>query len=213
MNSSETEKSHGGDEPETAVPEGAADEQVDPTVPDAVESEEPEAGEDAAAAPEEEDPMAALERDVLKYKELAMRTAADMENFRKRAARDREESVRYANQGLLEDLLPILDNFEMGMQAAGQEQGSMIYIGMDMVRKQLNDFLSNQGVEEIEAAGQEFDPNRHDAVAQEEGGEEGRVLRVTRRGFMLRDRLLRPASVVVATGPATGEEAQSEGEG
>ena len=79
----------------------------------------------------------------------------------------------------------------------------MIFIGMDMVRKQLNDFLSNQGVEEIPATGN-FDPNLHDAVSQEEcaAGEEGRVLRVTRRGFRLRDRLLRPASVVVSKLPS-----------
>lgn len=79
----------------------------------------------------------------------------------------------------------------------------MIYIGMDMVRRQLHDFLSNQGVEEIPATGT-FDPNLHDAVSQEESGEggEGQILRVTRRGYRLRDRLLRPASVVVSQPPA-----------
>lgn len=127
-----------------------------------------------------------------------MRTAADLENFRKRSAREREESLRYANQSLLEELLPILDNFDMGMQAAGREQGSMIYVGMEMVRKQLDEFLENQGVTEVAAEGLEFDPNLHDAVSQEEADEEGKVLRVTRRGYLLRDRLLRPASVVVS---------------
>ena len=78
----------------------------------------------------------------------------------------------------------------------------MIYIGMDMVRRQLNEFLTSQGVQEIPTDGN-FDPNLHDAVAQEEcsAGDEGRVLKVTRRGFKLRDRLLRPASVVVSTLP------------
>lgn len=140
-----------------------------------------------------------------------MRTAADLENFRKRSAREREESLRYANQSLLEELLPILDNFEMGMQAAGQEKDSMIYVGMEMVRKQLDEFLGNQGVTEVPAEGSDFDPNRHDAVSQEEGGEEGKVLRVTRRGYMLRDRLLRPASVVVSKGVGSQEvEGESE---
>ena len=82
----------------------------------------------------------------------------------------------------------------------------MIYIGMDMVRRQLNEFLTSQGVLEIDTCGL-FDPNLHDAVAQEDcaAGEEGRILRVTRRGFKLRDRLLRPASVVVSKLPAPAE--------
>lgn len=163
---------------------------------------------EAAAAVEQEfqdgevsgetDPLAELEADVMKWRELAVRTAADLDNFRKRSAREREDAIRYANQGLLEDLLPVIDNFEMGMMAAAQDKSSMIYIGMDMVRRQLNDFLGAQGVTEVPAEGQMFDPNVHEAVSQEPGEEEGRILRVHRRGFMLRDRLLRPATVVVA---------------
>ena len=152
-----------------------------------------------------------LEVDVSKWRELSLRTAAEMENLRKRTTREREEAVRYANQRLLEDLLPVIDNFEMGMQAAAGETSSMIYIGMDMVRKQLNEFLAAQGVEEVPTDGL-FDPNLHDAVAQEDcsKGEEGRILKVTRRGFKLRDRLLRPASVVVSKLPT--EEEPSAGE-
>ncbi len=146
----------------------------------------------------EADPLAELEADVMKWRELAVRTAADLDNFRKRSAREREDAIRYANQGLLEDLLPVIDNFEMGMMAASQDKSSMIYIGMDMVRRQLNDFLGAQGVTEVPAEGRMFDPNVHEAVSQEPGEEEGRILRVHRRGFMLRDRLLRPATVVVA---------------
>ncbi|MDB6079294.1 MAG: grpe [Akkermansiaceae bacterium] len=146
------------------------------------------------------DLMADLEADVMKWKELAVRTAADLDNFRKRSAREREDAIRYANQGLLEDLMPVLDNFEMGMLAAAKDQGSMIFIGMDMVRRQFNDFLASQGVTEIVAEGKPFDPKIHEAVSQEAqaGVEDDTVLRVVRRGFMLRDRLLRPASVVVA---------------
>jgi molecular chaperone GrpE len=160
-----------------------------------------------AAAPGEAatglDPWEELEAEAGRWKEISLRTAAEMENLRKRTAREREDAIRFANQRLLEDLLPVIDNFEMGMQAASQDQKSMIYIGMDMVRRQLHDFLSSQGVEEIPATGT-FDPNLHDAVSQEECGEgaEGRILRVTRRGYRLRDRLLRPASVVVSKPPA-----------
>ena len=163
-----------------------------------------------AAEPAQEtpalDPWEELEADVAKWKELSLRTAAEMENLRKRTAREREEAIRYANQRLLEEILPVIDNFEMGMQAASQDTSSMIYIGMDMVRKQLNEFLSSQGVEEIPTSGN-FDPNLHEAVAQEDcaKGEEGRILRVTRKGYKLRDRLLRPASVVVSKLPSPAE--------
>jgi len=162
----------------------------------------------AQEAPMETDPWEQLEAEAVKWKETALRTAADLDNFRKRAAREREEAVRFANQRLLEELLPVIDNFEMGMQAASKDQGSMIYIGMDMVRRQLAEFLSSQGAEEIPSDGKDFDPNVHEAVQQEESAEvpEGRVLRVVRRGFRLRDRLLRPATVVVSKAPTEGGE-------
>jgi molecular chaperone GrpE len=173
-----------------------------------MQQDEPEKNEEieATAAPEtaaepaaELDPWAQLEAEAAKWKELSLRTAAEMDNLRKRTAREREEAIRYANQRLLEELLPVIDNFEMGMMAAAQDTSSMIYIGMDMVRKQLNEFLSAQGVEEIPATGQ-FDPNLHDAVSQEPSGQpEGEIIRISRKGYKLRDRLLRPASVVVAS--------------
>ncbi|MEM1084714.1 MAG: nucleotide exchange factor GrpE [Verrucomicrobiota bacterium] len=185
------------------------DPEVHPAEDEEIEDAQlPESGEDAAdAGAGEGDDSASLEADVLKWKELAMRTAADHENYRKRASREREEAVRYANQSLLEELLPVLDNFEMGMQAAAQDEGSMIYVGMDMVRKQLNEFLGNNGVKEIPAEGQAFDPNLHEAVSQEVSEEvgEGSIIRVMRRGFTLRDRLLRPATVVVAKSASEAE--------
>jgi molecular chaperone GrpE len=186
----------------------AANDPSEPTEQTVESAENPQAETqtDASAENPALDPWEELEADVAKWKELSLRTAAEMDNLRKRTAREREEAIRYANQRLLEELLPVIDNFEMGMQAAAQDTSSMIYIGMDMVRKQLNEFLSSQGVEEIPSTGM-FDPNLHDAVAQEDcdKGEEGRILRVTRRGFKLRDRLLRPASVVVSKLPNTAE--------
>jgi len=179
-----------------------APEQTDPqTAPeDATEVDAP-----SAEAPTL-DPWEELEAEAAKWKEISLRTAAEMDNLRKRTAREREDAVRYANARLLEELLPVIDNFEMGMQAAAQDKSSMIYIGMDMVRRQLDEFLLSQGVTDI-PTDITFDPNLHDAVSQEEAdGEEGRILRVSRRGFMLRDRLLRPASVVVSTTPATTDD-------
>ena len=165
-----------------------------------------------AAAVEGPDPWEELEQEATKWREMALRSAAEMDNLRKRTARDREDAIRYANQRLLEELLPVIDNFEMGMQAAAQDPQSMIFIGMEMVRRQLNEFLSSQGVEDIPQSGT-FDPNLHDAVAEETcaAGEEGRILRVTRRGFRLRDRLLRPASVVVSKLPADVPQPPTEG--
>ena len=170
--------------------------QDDPKPQDETPGAEAETG--ATQEPQDLDPWEQLEAEAAKWKEVSLRTAAEMDNLRKRTAREREEAIRYANQRLLEDLLPVIDNFEMGMMAASQDTSSMIYIGMDMVRKQLNEFLTSQGVEEIKAEGQ-FDANLHDAVSQEPSElPEGSIIRVTRRGFRIRDRLLRPASVVVS---------------
>ena len=189
----------------------SSDPAQEPSEPACAAQETP-AAQTAAAEPHELDPWEQLEAEAAKWKELSLRTAAEMDNLRKRTAREREDAVRYANARLLEDLLPVIDNFEMGMQAAAQDKSSMIYIGMDMVRRQLDDFLAGQGVTEI-ATDIPFDPNLHDAVSQEAaGGDEGRILRVSRRGFMLRDRLLRPASVVVSTSPVATNDAKEGGE-
>lgn len=177
-------------------------------------AEEIDTNDEPQAEPEkavELDPWEQLEAEAAKWKELSLRTAAEMENLRKRTSREREEAIRYANQRLLEELLPVIDNFEMGMQAAAQDTSSMIYIGMDMVRKQLSEFLTNQGITEISTEGQ-FDPNLHDAVSQEPSDKpEGEIIKTTRRGYKLRDRLLRPASVVVsaAVEPEQAEESEA----
>ncbi len=136
-----------------------------------------------------------------KWRDTALRTAAEYDNYRKRSIKDREEFIRYANQTLLEELLPVIDNFEMGMQMASQDTSSMIYIGMEMVRKQLRDFLDAQGVSSIDATvGQIFDHNLHEAVQSEPSEQpEGTILRVLRKGYKIKDRLLRPANVVVAS--------------
>jgi molecular chaperone GrpE len=98
----------------------------------------------------------------------------------------------------------------MGLEAARAEsEKSMIFMGMSMVGRQLQDFLRESGVQEIEAQGKAFDPNIHEAVSQEASAEiaEGTILRVTRRGYKLKDRMLRAASVIVSSGPATTPEA------
>ena len=162
---------------------------------------------------EEIDPWEQLELEVAKWKDQAIRTAAELDNYRKRMSREKLDAVRFGNQGLLEELLPVLDNFDMGMQAAAQEQGSMLYMGMDMVHKQIGEFFSSQGVEEIEAeVGGVFDPNFHEALGQEASNEieEERIVRVIRRGYRMGERLLRPANVVISLGVETESEQESK---
>jgi len=147
--------------------------------------------------------LAQVQGDLERFRDLALRSQADFENFRKRAMREKEEAVKYANGAILERLLPILDNFELGLNAArGTAENSPILAGMDMVAKQLNDFLLQHGVEPVAAEGTKFDPNLHEAVAQEASRTvpEGHVVRQLRKGFKLKDRLLRPATVVVSKG-------------
>jgi molecular chaperone GrpE len=170
------------------------------------EGEEPHA-EESSAGEEEEQAEPTAEEQIAEWRERAMRSAADLENFRKRMEREKREARCYANQLLLEELLPVFDNFQMGLQAAAADSESMIYRGMEMVKKQLDEFLSSQGVEEIRAEGEIFDPSIHEAVSQEEcsDSEEGKVLRVIRRGYRMSDRLLRPANVVVARAPEPDE--------
>lgn len=162
----------------------------------------------AAEEPTEESLLAQMQGDMERFKDLALRTQADFENFRKRAAREKEDAVKYANASFLERLLPVLDNFELGLTAArAGAENSPILAGMDMVAKQLQDFLSGQGVEVLKAEGEKFDPNLHEAVAQEASADvpEGVIVRQLRKGFKLRDRLLRPAMVMVSKGKAVAE--------
>jgi len=151
-----------------------------------------------------DDAMAGLQADLDRFRDLALRSQADFDNYKKRAAREKEDAVKYANSSLLQRLVSILDNFELGLAAAKTESAqSPIYSGMVLVQKQLNDLLEENGLQAIEADGKKFDPNLHEAIAHEPSGSaEGTVIRQARRGYRFKDRLLRPARVVVSRGPA-----------
>lgn len=140
-----------------------------------------------------------------KWKDVAARAQADLDNFRKRMAREKSEAIQYANRNLLEQLLPIIDNFEMGLKAASSAEGdsSIILQGMSMVFKQIGDFLTDQGVEIVASDGLAFDPNVHEALKQEPHASvpEGHIIYTMRRGYRLKDRILRAANVVVSSGP------------
>jgi molecular chaperone GrpE len=158
----------------------------------------------AAGDANSEDAMAGLQADLDRFRDLALRSQADFENYRKRTAREKEDAVKYANSSLLQRLVSILDNFELGLAAAKTEsQQSPIYSGMVLVQKQLNDLLEENGLQAIEAESKKFDPNLHEAIAHEPSqSPEGTVIRQARRGYRFKDRLLRPARVVVSSGPA-----------
>jgi molecular chaperone GrpE len=139
--------------------------------------------------------------------ERLLRTTADFDNFKKRAAREKQDAIRYANEGLLEKLVPVLDNFDAALsaaQASSANAAQSLQTGVSMIFQQLKKVLTESGLEEVDAAGQKFDPNLHEAVSQQESAEvpEGHVLQQLRKGYKLRDRLLRPATVVVAKKPA-----------
>jgi molecular chaperone GrpE len=138
--------------------------------------------------------------------ERLLRATADFENFKKRATREREDAIKYANESLIKKIVPVLDSFEMAL-AAGQTQAGApesLQAGVAMIQQQLRNLLRESGLEELDATGKVFDPNWHEAVSQQESEDvpEGQVLQQLRKGYKLRDRLIRPASVIVAKKPA-----------
>ncbi len=142
------------------------------------------------------------------YWEMLLRKAAELDNFKKRAARERHDAIKYANESLLERLVPVLDNLEAALAASSSsapaEAMQSFQTGMTMIHQQLKKGLTDAGLEEIDATNQPFDPNVHEALMQQETDKapEGQVIQQLRKGYKLRDRLIRPAGVVVAKAPA-----------
>ena len=135
-----------------------------------------------------------------------LRNAADFENFRRRTLREKEELRLFAKSGVLEDLLPIWDNLALALVAAKQPKADMKTIvgGVDMVLQQFKAALAGHGLTEINPVGKPFDAHQHEALSHMPSADvpEESVITVVRPGFMLNGRLLRPASVVISSGPA-----------
>ena len=168
-----------------------------PTTPE-TDAARDEGAPDAAPMGNVEDVLAKFQSELAQHRDDALRQRADLENTRKRLQREKEEAVKYANSVLLERLLPVVDNFEMGMMEAKRSaEGTAVMVGMSMVQKQLEDFLREQGMDTIDAVGQKFDPNLHEALGEEPSSAvpEGHVIRQIRKGYKLRDRLIRAANV------------------
>ena len=143
-----------------------------------------------------------------------LRAVAEQENFRKRTLREKEELRTYGAAGFMEDLLTVLDSFNIGLETArSQPESAPLVEGFDMVRTQLEAVMEQHGVTEINPEGEVFDPNSHEAVSQQPSDEveDGNIIAVTRFGYRLHDRLLRAAAVVVSSGsPSESGEAHAE---
>lgn len=147
--------------------------------------------------------MAAMADEVRQANERVLRAQAELENFRKRMRRDLDEQLRYASLPLLRDLLPVVDNLERALEAAGSQQNLQGMLeGVKMVVNQLVGVFQQHHCRRIEAAGLPFDPNLHEAIAQEASTtvSAGHVTRVTQMGYQLHDRVIRPSQVMVSTG-------------
>ena len=195
----------------------------------AVEDESQDEAAEAEAEGDFDPETADREALVVKYKEVhdqltgaeerVLRIGAEAENFKKRLQREKEEQTRYANEALIRDLLPVIDNLERALdhsRAAANQEG--LVEGLHMTLKGYLDTLSRFGCTLVEAMGKPFDPNFHEAVSQEERVEHepNTVVRELQKGYVLKDRLLRPAMVVVSKPPnreteATQQQGKDEG--
>ena len=152
-------------------------------------------GEDA-----QHDQIEALRAELEQVKAESLRERADLENQRKRVARDIEQARKFANEKLLGELLPVFDSLDAGLTAAGTEP-SPLREGLEMTYKQLLKVAADNGLTLVDPTGQPFNPDHHQAISQAEAPEgvaPGSVVQVFQKGYLLNDRLLRPALVVVA---------------
>ena len=183
----------------------AAAANVEPTEESATD---PKAIEEPDVPSLEEKLQAAL-ADVAAAKDAQLRALADLENFRRRTVREKEELRAFAASRIVEDLMPVMDNLGLAVIAAKADNAELksLVEGVEMVGNQFKSALNNHGLKEVNPNGVAFDPNLHEALSQQPSDdvEEGHVLQVVRIGYELNGRLLRPASVIVSGGPAAEE--------
>lgn len=149
------------------------------------------------------DDVARLQRERDEFKDLLLRKTAEFENYRKRVDRDRQALSDNITAGVLEDLLPLVDDLERALKVETGGEGAEAYRrGVELIQRQLAEILRKRGVTSIEALGADFDPHYHQAVSYEpaEGRRDGEIVEEFRRGYMLGDRLLRASMVKVAQG-------------
>jgi molecular chaperone GrpE len=146
------------------------------------------------------DPLEEVRRERDAVQDRLLRTAAEFDNYRKRMDRERRDLAEFTAGEVMKELLPIIDNLERALQAAAQDDP--LRKGVELIHKQMLEMLRKRGVKPIEALGADFDPNFHQAVIHEESAQhrEGEVMEELQRGYVVGDRLLRPAMVKVAKG-------------
>jgi len=152
-----------------------------------------------------EEQLAAARQEATASYDRYTRAVADLENFRKRSIREKDELRLFALSGLLEDLIPIIDNLGLGLAAARhQSDGKSIVDGVNLTLDQFKSTLARHGLKEVNPAGQRFDPNFHECISHQPNADvaEENVIQVVRLGYTLNGRLLRPASVIVSSGSA-----------
>jgi len=158
-----------------------------------------------AAGPQAEANGEDLAGQVADLKERALRQAAELENYKKRTEREKAEFFKRANEGLVKDLLPVLDNLERALESASESpEADTLAKGVEMVHAELLKTLERHGLEPIEALGQPFDPELHEAMMQQENPEleDNTVMAEAQKGYLFQGRLLRPAMVVVSKKPS-----------
>ena len=190
-----------------------------PKEPDSQAETEPggheSGGETPPAEPSLEEQLEAARAESKDHYDRYVRAVAEMENFRRRAQREKDEARKYGVTSLIEDLLPVLDNFGLGLEAAvNHPEAKGFAQGFEMVHQQIKSVLKEHGVEEINPRGEAFDPHRHESTGYVPHDEiqEGNVVAVSRKGYVLNDRLIRPAMVLLSSGAATPE-TKEEGQG
>ena len=168
-----------------------------------LEAPTPQRNAEPTAAPDTSDTEGRLTRERDEFKDLLLRKTAEFDNYRKRVDRDRQALSDSITAGVLEELLPLLDDLERALKVDPGTEGTDAYRrGVELIHRQLLEIIRKRGVTAIEALGADFDPHFHQAVAHEpaEGRRDGEVIEEFRRGYMLGDRLLRPSMVKVAQG-------------
>jgi len=177
-----------------------------PSTPPAAAAENPPPPAPNAAPADAAAQIATAKKEAADSYERYLRTAADLENFRRRTVREKDDLRQAATGRVLEDVLPVLDNLSLALAAAKQPNAELKSLtgGVDMVLAQLKGALASHGLKEINPLGQAFDPHNHEAISHAASPDvkEEHVLTVVRTGYSLNGRLLRPAAVVVSSGPA-----------
>lgn len=171
-------------------------------------TEEATGTEESTPAEPELSELEKAQNEAAEMKARYLRAVADLENYRKRIAREKQDIIRSAAANVVESLLPVLDNMKLGLQAAeNHPEAKDVTFGFKMVDDQLKKSLAEQGLQELIPDGESFDPNHHECIAHQPSEEvaEDHIIQTVRAGYRLNDRLIRAANVIVSSGPVKEE--------